>query len=245
MKSKIALLVAGACVALANPAFAQNSNLNPNPGPEDDQDQGITLTPVEQFGGLHVEITAGFDHLADTSYKTISTTLLTQTQGTGQGVSYGGAIGYDVPVTNRWTIGGELGIYGSTAKWNNAPNLVTGTFDTATVKPSVDIFGGVKVGYVLNAKTELFAKGGYVSGQFSVSGSDGSEVLKETVTASGYRAGVGIVRAVTKTTYIKLEYDYSHYGSSAFAYNNATPDASSFDLRAVRQQAKASFGFWF
>ena len=235
MKIVFAILAAGMAAMLTSPAWAQQ---------DDDQDPNLPLTAVEGFGGLHVEASIGWDHLNTTSIQTISTTIA-QTRGTGQGITFGGAIGYDFPLTDKMLLGAELGIYCSTAKWNNVQNLVTGTFDTSLVKPQPDIFVGGRVGYVLNRKTEVFGKAGLSSFHFSSYGTDGSEFLHESASATGLRVGAGIERQLTKTTYVKVEYDYTHYGSEQFNYGDATPNASVYDLRGNRQQALLSLGYRF
>ncbi len=234
MRTMFAFAAAGLALIAAQPAFAQ----------EDDEDTKVALTPVEQFSGLHVEGTIGYDHLSTTSYRTIGT-VLTTTQGSGNGLRFGGAIGYDFPVTDHLTVGGELGVYGSAAKWNNTANLTAGSFDTQVVKPKTDVFAGIKVGYVLNPRTQVFAKAGYTTTKYSVYATDGSEALHEGVSGSGYRAGIGIERELTKTIYVKLEYAYSHYGSGSFNYSDMTPNASTYVLRSTRQLGQASVGFRF
>lgn len=236
MKTVITLLAAGMALMIANPAFAQDD--------DDDQDPNVPLTAVQGFGGLHFELTAGWDHLNATSIRTVSS-VITQTQGTGSGAAFGGAIGYDIPLTDRVLIGAELGVYGSTAKWNNSANLVANDFNTSIVKVQPDIFVGGRLGFVLNRKTEVYAKAGLSTFHFSAYGTDGSETLHESASATGLRGGIGIERQLSKVTYVKLEYDYTHYGSEQYNFGNATPNASTFDLRGNRQQAMFSVGYRF
>jgi len=235
MKTVFAILAAGMAVMLASPAWAQE---------DDDQDPNIPLTAVEGFGGLHVEASVGWDHVKIASIQTITNTI-TQTQGTGSGITFGGAIGYDFPVTEKVLLGAELGVYGSTAKWNNAQNLVANDFNTSLVKLQPDIFVGARVGYVLNRKTEVFGKAGLSTFHFSAYGTDGSDALHESASATGLRVGAGIERQLTKVTYVKIEYDYTHYGSEQFNYADATPNASVYNLRGNRQQALLSLGYRF
>lgn len=232
MKTMYALLAAGLAVISANPAFAQ-----------EDDDQQAPKTPAEAFSGAHVEASFGWDHLSNKSIKDIDSTAYTT--GSSDGVTYGGAIGYDFALTDRVTLGGEFGVYGSTAKWNNTTNFVSGTFNTETVKPGRDIFVGAKLGYALSPKTEIFGKAGYTNTHFSITGDNGSDPLYQGIDANGFRLGAGVEQKLTKSTYVKLEYDYSHYGSGQFNYSNATPDASNFDLHNDRHQLLASVGFRF
>jgi len=236
MKTAFSVLAAGLALMLVNPAWAQDD--------DDTPDGNVPLTAVEGFGGLHIEASVGWDHLNATSIQTISSTI-TQTRGTGSGAVFGGAIGYDIPLTDKVLIGAELGVYGSTAKWNNAANLVANSFNTSLVKIQPDVFIGGRVGYVLNRKTEVYAKAGLSTFHFSAYGTDGNETLNESVSATGLRGGIGIERQLNKFFYVKAEYDYTHYGSSQYNFGDATPNASIYDLRGNRQQAVLSFGFRF
>ncbi len=98
---------------------------------------------------------------------------------------------------------------------------------------------------MLNRKTEVYAKAGLSTFHFSAYGTDGSETLHESASATGLRGGIGIERQLSKVTYVKLEYDYTHYGSEQYNFGNATPNASTFDLRGNRQQAMFSVGYRF
>jgi len=236
MKTVFSMLAAGMALMLVTPACAQED--------DDTPDVNQALTPVEGFGGLHVEGSVGWDHLNATSIRTITNTI-NQTKGTASGVMFGAAIGYDFPLTDKVLLGAELGVYGSTTKWNNSANLVTNSFDNSLVKVSPDVFIGGRVGYVLNRKTEVYAKAGLSTFHFSSYGTDGNEMLHESASATGLRGGIGIERQLNKFFYVKVEYDYTHYGSEQYNYGDATPNASVYNLRGNRQQALMSFGFHF
>ncbi|WP_428334397.1 outer membrane protein [Novosphingobium sp.] len=236
MKTVFSVAAAAMVALLGSPAWAQDD--------DDAVDPTVALTPVEGFGGLHVEASVGWDHLNATSIRTIDNTI-TQTRGTGSGAAFGGAIGYDIPLTDKVLIGAELGVYGSTAKFNNSAHLVANDFNTSLVKIQPDVFIGGRVGFVLNRKTEVYAKAGLSTFHFSVYGTDGSDNLHQSASATGLRGGIGLERQITKVTYVKVEYDYTHYGSEQFNFSDATPNASVYNLRGNRQQAMLSFGFRF
>ncbi len=231
MKTIVALLCSGMAVIAASPAFAQGT------------DAAMPATAAAAFSGAHIEATFGWDHLANKSIKDIDPTA--HVTGTADGVTFGGALGYDVALTDKVTLGGELGLYGASTKWNNTANLVAGTFNTATVKPGRDIFAGAKLGYALSTQTQIFGKAGYTNTHFGIYGTDGSAVLYNGVNASGFRLGAGVEQKLTKATYAKLAYDYSHYGSGQFNYGGSSPDASTFDLHNDRHQLLASVGVRF
>jgi outer membrane immunogenic protein len=236
MKTIYALLNSGLASALAviasSPAFAQQADTT-----------GGGQTPAQAFSGATVEATFGWDHLAQKSIKDIDSSAYTK--GSGDGVTYGGAVGYDVPLTSNVTVGAEVGLYGSSAKWNNTENLVGGTFNTERVKPGRDLFVGARLGYALSPKTQIFGKAGYTNTHFAIEGTNGADTQYQGLNASGFRLGTGVEQKLTKMTYVKLEYDYSHYGSGQFNYYGNTPDGSNFDLRTSRSQVLASVGVRF
>ena len=230
MKTRLALFASAVAVIAASPAFAQSADTAP-------------ATPADAFSGAHVEATFGWDHLANKSLKQAATAL--EDTGTSDGVTFGGALGYDFALTDHVTLGGELGVYGSSGKWDNSANLVAGTFDTQAVRAGRDLYAGARLGYALTPRTQIFAKAGYTNARFGTYGTDGSEVLYQGINANGFRLGSGVEQKLTRTTYVKLEYDYSHYDSGSFNYAGTTPDASTFDLHNDRHQVLASVGLRF
>ncbi len=230
MKILFALFSSGMAVIASSPAFAQD-------------DAQVPATPADAFAGAHIEATFGWDHLASKSLKDIDATA--NVTGSADGVTFGGALGYDFAVTDTVTLGAEFGLYGSSTKWNNTENLVAGSFNTQTVKPGRDLYFATRLGYALSPKTQVFGKAGYTNTHFGVYGTDGNEVLYDGINADGFRLGAGVEHKLTKATYVKLEYDFSHYGSGQFNYAAATPDASNFDLHNDQHQVLASVGFRF
>ena len=230
MKTMYALLACGLSVIASSPVFAQGTDTSGQ-------------TPAQAFSGATVEATFGWDHLGDKSLKDIDQSAYAK--GSGNGVTYGGAVGYDVPVTTNVTLGAEVGVYGNSGRWNNTTNLNAGTFNTASVKPGRDVFVGARIGYALSPKTELFGKAGYTNMRFGLEGSNGVEDVYEKKNASGFRLGAGVEQKLTKMTYVKLEYDYSHYGTGQTNYYGNTPDGSNFDIRANQCQILGSVGLRF
>jgi outer membrane immunogenic protein len=232
MKNLYALLVCGTALLVASPAFAQDY----------DDEADLPDTPADMFSGPHIELSAGLDHVGFKSYKDIDPTQNFSTFKTG--AVYGGAIGYDTPLTEQLTIGVELGVTTSSVKYAN-PALTAGTFNAAQINVGRDISFGLRLGYALNNKTQVFAKVAYTNTHFGVTGTDGSEALYDGIAANGARVGIGVERHFTRALYVKLEYDRSQYGSGQFNYRGSTPDASYFDLRNSRDQLLASIGVRF
>jgi len=233
MKKIYALLFCSMAVMAASPAVAQDYG---------DEDNNLPDTPADIFSGPHIELSVGLDHLGIKAYNALNPG--SDVSATKTGLSYGGALGYDVPLTEHLTLGGEFGLTTSTNKWAN-PGLVTGTFNTANVNAGRDISVGVRLGYAFTTKTQVFGKLAFTNTHFGVSGTDGSEVLYEGIAANGVRLGVGVEHHLTRALYVKLEYDRSQYGSGGFNYSGATPDASSYVLHDGRDQLMGSVGLRF
>lgn len=229
MKTIYALIASGLAVITSNPAFAQSAD-------------AASETPAQAFSGAHAEATFGWDHLSQKSLK--DNDQAAYSKGSANGVTYGAAVGYDIAVTPHVTLGAELGLYGNSGRWNNT-NLAAGTFNTASVNPGRDAFAGARIGYALTPKTQVFAKGGYVNSHFGVTGENGTDTLHDGFNASGYRLGAGIEQKLTRATYVKLEYDYSHYGSGQFDYYGNATAGGDFDLHSNRSQVLASVGLRF
>jgi|GEM_PF-340805 len=240
MKTMCVLVASGLAAIAACPAFAQDS------------DQDVPVTPARAFSGVHIEGTVGWDHANITSLKDIDPTA---DVGTSRGgVTFGGALGYDFALFDNVTAGVEFGLYGSSIRWSNTANLVAGTFNTSQVNKGRDFYLGTRLGYALTQRTQVFAKAGYTNTLFGVTGTNGpyvpysgtgSNLLYQGVSASGIRVGGGIEQKLTSATYIKLEYDYSHYATGQFNYVDTTPDGSTFDIHANQQQVLASVGLRF
>lgn len=240
MKNLCVLLAVGFAPVFAGPAFAQ------------DEGQDISPTRSQVFSGGHVEATVGWNHLDMTSLKDIDPTADVGTSRSG--VKVGGAVGYDFPLDDNTTLGFEVGLYGNTVRWTNTQNLVAGTFNTSQVNAGRDFYIGTRWGYALNHKTQIFAKGGFTNTLFGVTGTNGayvaysgtgSNLLYQGVSASGYRVGGGIEQRLFGPTFMRVEYDYSHYASGQFNYVDTTPDFSHFDLHATQQQVLVSVGLRF
>jgi outer membrane immunogenic protein len=236
MKTFYALLACGLAVITANPAFAQA-----------DDDQVVPQTPASAFSGARIEASIGWDHFSTKSEKEVDLTQIdsAQTKASSNGVTYGGAIGYDFGLTDHLTLGAELGVYGGSTRLTNTDNVVSGVFNTAGTRIGRDIFLGARLGYVLNPKNLVYGKLGYANTRFGITGSESGDQLYQGIDANGFRLGAGIEHKLTKLTYVKLEYDFSHYGTGQFNYSNATPDASTFDLHGTQQKLLASVGIRF
>jgi outer membrane immunogenic protein len=107
------------------------------------------------------------------------------------GVTYGGAFGYDYAVTPRITLGAEATLEDSSTKFGG-------------IHASRDAAISARIGYVLTPRVLGFAKVGYDTTRIEVNG--GSHTNLE-----GVRFGGGLEYSVTPHTYLSAEYRRTEY----------------------------------
>lgn len=127
------------------------------------------------FTGPRAEALVGWDHVG--AYE----------EGE-DGVTFGGAIGYDAQVSSI-VLGAEAEVTGATT-------------DLDPVKAGRDLYAGVRIGFVAGDSTLIYGKGGYTNARLSV-GDEGANF-------DGYRVGAGVEQNFGKF-YGKIEYRYSRY----------------------------------
>jgi outer membrane immunogenic protein len=106
------------------------------------------------------------------------------------GATYGGAIGYDALVGPNITLGAETTLEDSTSKNNG-------------VSASRDLAVSARAGYILTPKLLAFAKVGYDTTRF--------ELPAGHTNLEGVRYGGGLEYAVSKHTYMSVEYRRTSY----------------------------------
>jgi outer membrane immunogenic protein len=107
------------------------------------------------------------------------------------GLTYGGAIGYDLAVTPKITLGAETTLEDSRTKF-------------AGIHASRDLAVSARAGYVLTPQILAFAKVGYDTTRIDVAGGGHTNL-------EGVRFGGGLEYAVTPHTYISAEYRRTEY----------------------------------
>lgn len=224
MKNILAILAAGTAIAAAAPAFAQDGS------------------PAGAFSGPRVEAIVGYDHNRSGSTKDIDTNA--DIDQSIDGVTYGGAIGYDIATGSNLTVGAEAEYTDSTASWSDDNNAGT-TFNLGRVEAGRDLYVGARVGYAISPATLLYIKGGYTNARFNIEGSDGTTNLNQRLDTDGYRLGAGVEQKFGSNAYGKLEYRYSNYSKGEFDFNGETPDTSRFDIDTDRHQVVAAVGLRF
>lgn len=223
MNKLCAILAAGTALAAAAPAMAQEA-------------------PSQTFSGPRVEAIAGYD--SSRSGSSVDQDNTRNVKQSINGLVYGGAIGYDLPVGSNLVIGADAELTGSTAKWDNN-NGVPNTFNLGRVKAGRDIYVGGRIGYAVSPQTLVYVKGGYTNARFNLEGTDGTTDLRQRLDTDGYRVGAGVEYAMTPRSFVKLEYRYSNYKKGEFDFNGSTPDSSRFNIDTDRHQVVAGVGVRF
>lgn len=147
--------------------------------------------------GFHADAHVGYDRVSIEGERS-------------SGVVYGGAVGYDLPVSGNVFLGIEAGIDGSSVK-----ECFTDGIDTACLKAGRDLSVVGRLGTALGGNGKLYALAGYTNQRLKATLTGPSfGNLSDGVNEDGYRLGAGYQFAFTKRVYGKLEYRYSHYHDS-------------------------------
>ncbi len=151
------------------------------------------------FTGPHVEVVGGYDHFND--------------GGTGQrvssdGVTYGGAAGYDVQV-GKLVLGADGEITGSTAR-NRSTGVVT-VGDSLRTSAGRDLYAGGRIGVALAPRVMIYGKAGYTNARVDTRYTNATTTVSDHANAGGYRLGAGAQFNLSNSIYLKGEYRYSNY----------------------------------
>jgi len=196
------ILATAAAAFIAAPALAQDSY---QPAP---------------FQGLRVEGLLGIDRQQGP---------FPGDAGESDGVLYGVGAGYDVRRGNL-VLGGELELTGATTDTRGDGVFVPG--DRLVIDSGRDIYVGGRVGFLATPSVLAYGKLGYTNARTDrdYQGVASRPDFNDGVTSGGIRLGAGAEVALAGTTFVKGEYRYSDYGSSAIDH---------------RHQLLAGFGFRF
>jgi outer membrane immunogenic protein len=182
MRKSILTLATMTCLMTANTAFAQEAE----------------KTPAQSFAGPRIEATIGLDKSSDDRFLDNGVT----------GMRAGGAIGYDIAIGKRVTLGVEGGI-----GWMVAGNAEVGPFpptvpDNYKYSAGRDIDVSGRLGYALSPKTLIYGKAGWASQSHHVETSSGQSYNWKS---DGLRLGAGLEQKLTSNIYAKAEYRYTRY----------------------------------
>ena len=225
MSKFIALLAAGAAIALATPAIAQDS------GPDTDRHD---YAPA--MSGFKIGAEIGYDQT-----RAGSSAVVAYDNRKIEGLLYGATAGYDLPIGRNVVIGPEVEWSDSNAKTGyNQPNFGLGSVSTGR-----DLYAGGRLGFVVSPHTMVYAKGGYTDARFHIRANDGTKDYRNDFGVSGYRVGAGVEVAPSAHTFARVEYRYSNYGRGRVVYGGTSNASSSFDIDTDRHQVVAAVGVRF
>jgi len=183
MRNTMLLIAAATCLVGANTAFAQEAE----------------KTPAQSFAGPRAEVTVGLDQSGDDAFLGKELT----------GMRAGGAVGFDVAVAKRVTLGVEAGI-----GWMVAGHAKVGPFppndpNTYNLSAGRDIDVSGRLGYALSPKTLIYGKVGWASQSYNTEISSGGQSSSKK--SDGLRLGAGLEQKLTSNVYAKAEYRYTSY----------------------------------
>jgi len=168
----------------------------------------VSATAANAQGGPRIEARLGWDHQAIDALVTDGDVSY-DGKVSSEGFSYGGEIGYDVPLGNV-LIGAYAGIDAATtgecATWTSG--------EEACIKAGRNITAGLRVGARLGAGVLAYVKGGYSSGRVRATYRDPLDATYDFAigeNVDGYHVGGGVQADVGRNLYMKLEYVYTDY----------------------------------
>jgi len=185
------LILAAATMMAATPAIAQTG-------------------PAETFNGPRVEGLIGYDR-ASSPYPGDAAD--------SSGILYGVAAGYDVRQGNL-VFGGEAELTGASTDTRADGAFVAG--DRIVVDAGRDLYAGGRIGYVVTPRAMAYGKLGYTNARTDVDyrGGAGGAAFSEGRNSGGFRVGAGAEVAMRDNIYVKGEYRYSDYGSTALDHRH-------------------------
>lgn len=159
-------------------------------------------TFAEPFQGPYVGVEAGVDHNHVRHPRDIDAHH-------GQTAIAGGAIaGYDYKLTPRIVVGAEAGVdFG-------VHDAVTGDVGgtPASIDPQREINVTGRVGFLINPKTLLYARGGYANVRLHTTIGQQAEAISRSSDVNGWTLGGGAERALTTNVSARVEYRYTELG---------------------------------
>jgi len=148
------------------------------------------------FDGPFVGVQLGWQQ--DRRSATTSLVPPTTTRVTGDGLVYGGQVGYDANIG-----GAVLGLEGSiTGRSGNSGSAALDFETDRTINVTA------RAGLLVSPESLLYTRGGYSNARFSLTNPAGHSESR-----NGYTLGAGYERSLTDKISARIEYAYSNYGS--------------------------------
>lgn len=146
--------------------------------------------------GFHAEVRGGWDNVSASGID-------------DDGIAYGFALGYDLPVSEKVFVGLEAALEDAGTKKCVADVLVLN--DVACIKAGRDISAVARIGYKLSSNTSIYALGGYSNARIRGTYDDGITAVTAAENGDGVRLGAGVQLGLGQNFYTKAEYRYTNY----------------------------------
>lgn len=221
MRRTISIIAAGAIMAIAAPAMAQDDNSG--------------------FSGPWIAGVAGYDINKHGSSQ--NDTVNNPQNKSANGWVYGAQVGFDADLGGL-VVGAEGEITDSSADSDYNNNYVN--YGLGSVDAGRDLYVGARVGFKAAPSTMIYAKGGYTNARFNFVGTNGTTSTNRHLDTDGWRLGAGIEQKFGKNFFGKVEYRYSNYKKGEVDFEDPTvPDSSQFNIDTDRHQVVAGVGVRF
>lgn len=165
---------------------------------------GLAATPAfaqvggAPFAGFYAGVQGGWQQDRQ-SLETTGGGATTSTARTGDGITYGGQIGYDGRVGGSTVVGAEIALTGRTGETRfSGFDLTQGRTVTATGR----------LGFMPGPESLVYARGGYANARFNLTDALG----RQSEDRDGWTAGVGYEHYLSQTVSARVEYNYADFG---------------------------------
>lgn len=216
---KFKFLVAAVCtVAVAQPAFAQDTNSSVE-GPRVEARAGFDRVRVK------ASFDDGIDAFSDSAHE--------------DGFVYGAEFGYDKLVSGNFTLGAYAGVDFATTDYCSE---VYGN-DEACLDAGRNITIGVRAGTSLSPSIFAYVKGGFSNGRVTAKYQDFDNIIddfKVVENRDGFHLGAGAEVRLASNAYAKLEYVYTDYNDFGDEF-----DDIAFGVEPSRHQLLTGVGLRF
>ena len=146
--------------------------------------------------GFHADIHGGWDNVSVAG-------------GDDDGVAYGVALGYDLPVGPNMFVGVEGSVDDSSTKECVGDILELG--DSLCAKTGRDLSLVARLGTNMGERAKLYVLAGYTNARLKLSYTDSTGTVSDGENGDGVRAGAGLQLGLGSGAFAKAEYRYSNY----------------------------------
>lgn len=154
---------------------------------------------AEPFNGPYVGVQAGYQH--DNNRFALRGPGSTSTQQIGgSGFAYGGQIGYDARVGEKFVLGAEAFLIGD----NNTISQGTSTFDGGRALGLL-----ARAGVLAGPRTLIYGKGGWENGRFTYQ----ENGIGVSTNRDGWSLGAGVEQMITDAVSARVEYRHTKFDS--------------------------------